>query len=321
MDLLLIGGTHFVGRHVVEQAVAAGHQVTVFHRGASEPGERYPDVEHVHGDRDADLGSLRGRSFDWVVDVCGYVPRVVRGTVELAAAPRYLFVSTESVYAEPLPPVVDERSPLATLEDPTVEEVTWQTYGPLKVLCEQVVVDAYGERALLVRPGYVVGPHDPTDRFTWWMRRAAAGGAMPAPDGPDYPVQLTDGRDLGAFMVRLIEAGANGAFNADGPPVPLGDLLDSAARVAGTRVDPVWIPERWLSDHGFDDGVAFPIWESGDGGRARMDASKAVASGLTHRDLESTIRDTLAWDRARGLPELAAGLSPEREAELLAAFG
>jgi 2'-hydroxyisoflavone reductase len=320
MRILVIGGTQFVGRHLVEQAVERGHEVGVFHRGGSEPSDDgFPSVEHLHGDRDGGLDALDGRTWDWVIDVCGYVPRVVRASAELGAAPRYLFVSTESVYAEPLPPVVTEESPLAEMDDPTVEAITGETYGPLKVLCERAVADVYGAQALVVRPGFVVGPHDPTDRFTWWVRRVARGGRMPAPGGQEYPFQFTHGRDLGAFMVTLVEAGASGAFNADGEPVGLGDLLETIARVAGTQVEPVWAPESWLDEHGIDD-EAFPMWEPGASGLVTMDASKARAHGLDHRSLERTVRETLEWDRSRGLPPLTAGLTAEDEASLLTAF-
>jgi 2'-hydroxyisoflavone reductase len=319
MRILVIGGTHFVGRHAVEQAVARGHEVTVFHRGTSEPSDGYPDVEHVHGDRDGGLERLGGRTWDWVVDVCGYVPRIVRASAELAAAPRYLFVSTESVYAEPLPARVTEESPLATMADPTVEEITWETYGPLKVLCERAMQERYGDQALVVRPGYVVGPHDPTDRFTWYVRHAAVGGRMAAPSGPDYHFQFTHGQDLGAFMVTLAEAGASGAFNADGESVRLGDLLATIARVAGVEVEPIWVPESlFVAPTSFEDEDPFPMFEPGEEGRATVDASKARANGLVHRSLERTVRETLEWDRARGLPELKTGLTTEAEAELLA---
>lgn len=321
MRILVIGGTHFVGRHLVERAAARGHEVTVFHRGGSELSEPgYPEVEHVHGDRDGGLEPLRGRTWDWVVDVCGYVPRVVQASVELGAAPRYLFVSTESVYAEPLPPRVTEESPLATMADTTVESITWETYGPLKVLCERVVQERYGDDALVVRPGYIVGPYDPTDRFTWYVRRAAQGGRMPLPSGPDEPFQFTHGQDLGAFMVALAEAGASGPFNVDGEPVRLGDLLDTVTSVADSEVEPVWLPRAALEGVGPSDDEPFPMWEPTEGPPSVMDASKARAHGLVHRSIEATVRETLEWDRARGLPKLAAGPSAEVEAELLSRF-
>jgi 2'-hydroxyisoflavone reductase len=317
MRLLVIGGTEFVGRHIVEAAVAAGHDVTVFHRGRTEPGD-LPSVEHVHGDRDGDLGALAGRSFDAVVDVCGYQPRVVRLSVGALAdaVERYCFISSESVYAEPLPPVVTEDAPLATLgaaEGPSA----W--YGPLKVLCERVVRAGFGERALLVRPGYVVGPHDSTDRFTSWVRRVALGGTILAPgDGTDH-VQFVDARDLGAFVVRLLEDGATGAFNVDGPPMTVADLLEAIARACGTAPRILWLSPEELRRRHLEE--AFPMWEGPALGAAVVDTSRARAAGLVSRPVEETVADTLAWDRARGLPPLRAGLDPEREARLVAELG
>ncbi len=315
MRLLLIGGTRFVGRHVVEAAVAAGHDVTVFHRGLSEPPD-LPEVEHVHGDREGGLDALAGRTWDAAVDACGYAPRIVRLSVDALArgAERYCFVSSESVYAEPLPPVVTEEAPLATLGASSGE---WGWYGPLKVLCERVVRARLGaDRSLVVRPGYVVGPHDPTDRFTSWVRRASLGGTMVAPgDGGDR-VQVIDGRDLGAFVVRLLEDGATDAFNADGPPVTLRELLDTCIRVAGSDTNVVWIPADVVEGRRLAE--LFPIWEAGASGAAVMDTTRARSAGLRTRPLEETIADTLAWDRDRGLPPLGAGPSPELEAALAA---
>jgi len=317
MRLLVLGGTEFVGRHIVEAAVASGHGVTVFHRGRTEPGD-LPPVEHVHGDRDGGLGALAGRTFDAVVDVCGYQPRVVRLSVGALAdaVERYCFISSESVYAEPLPPVVTEEAPLATLG---AAEGPWGWYGPLKVLCERVVTARFGERALLVRPGYVVGPHDPTDRFTSWVRRVARGGAILAPgDGSDH-VQFVDGRDLGAFVVRLLEQGASGPFNVDGPPMTMAELLAAIARACGTAPRVVWLPPELVRERHLEE--AFPMWEGPALGASVIDTSRARAAGLVTRPVEETVADTLAWDRARGLPPLRAGLDPEREARLLAELG
>jgi 2'-hydroxyisoflavone reductase len=317
MRLLLIGGTEFVGRHIVEAAVAAGHEVTVFHRGRTEPAD-LPPVEHVHGDRDGGLDALAGRAFDAVVDVCGYRPRVVRLSVDALAGSvdRYCFISSESVYAQPLPPVVTEDAPLATLG---AAEGPGGWYGPLKVLCERVVEAVFGERALLVRPGYVAGPHDPTDRFTSWVRRVARGGAILAPgDGSDH-VQLIDARDLGAFVVRLLETGASGPYNADGPPMTMAEFLAAIARSCGTAPRVVWLPAPVVRERHLEE--AFPLWEGPTLGGSVMDTSRARAAGLVNRPLEETAADTLAWDRARGLPPLTAGLDPEREARLLAELG
>lgn len=318
MRLLLIGGTEFVGRNIVEQALPAGHEVTVFHRGRSEPVELAP-VEHVHGDRDGDLGALAGRTWDAVVDVCGYVPRIVRASAETLAGAvgRYCFISTESVYAEPHAPVVTEDAPLATTEDPAAEEVTDENYGGLKVLCEQEVQDVYGERSLLVRPGYVVGPHDTTDRFTSWVRRASRGGRMLAPGEPEGTLQFVDARDLGAFVVRLLELEATGAFNGDGVPISTGEFLRTCVDVAGSGTEVVWVPTAAVLER--DLAELFPVWEAGLSGSVVMEAAKARAAGLRNRPVEETVRATLEWDRARGLPEpMRAGPTPEREAELLA---
>lgn len=313
MRLLTIGGTQFVGRHVVEQAVAAGHEVTVFHRGASEPDD-LPPVEHLHGERDGGLDVLTGRSWDAVVDVCGYAPRIVRLSANalVDSVGRYCFISSESVYAEPFPPVVTEEAPLATLGG---AEGDWSWYGPLKVRCERVVETVFGERALLVRPGYVVGPFDTTDRFTSWVRRSSLGGTMVAPGTGEDVFQFVDGRDLGAFVVRLLEQGASGAFNADGEPLTLDGFLATCARVAGGDTHVTWISEERVREQHLEE--LFPMWEGGGFGDVVMDASKGRAAGLVNRPAEETIADTLTWDRERGLPPLKAGLTPEREADLV----
>lgn len=317
MRVLVIGGTEFVGRHIVEAAVSRGHEVAVFHRGRTEPGD-LPPVEHVHGDRDGGLGALAGRAFDVAVDVCGYRPRVVRLSVGALAdaVERYCFISSESVYAEPLPPVVAEDAPLARLG---VAEGPGGWYGPLKVLCERVVQAGFGERAVLVRPGYVVGPHDPTDRFTSWVRRVARGGAILAPgDGTDH-VQFIDARDLGAFVVRLLEGGASGPCNADGPPMTMAELLGTLARACGTSPRVVWLPADVVRERHLED--TFPMWEGPVLGASVMDTSRARSAGLVNRPVEETVADTLAWDRSRGLPPLRVGLDPERESRLLAELG
>ncbi|MGE5459900.1 MAG: NAD-dependent epimerase/dehydratase family protein [Solirubrobacterales bacterium] len=315
MRILTIGGTRFVGRHVVEQAVAAGHEVTVFHRGDAEP-EDLPPVQHVHGDRDGGLGALEGKTWDAVVDVCGYAPRVVRVSADalLGSVGRYCFISSESVYAEPLPPRVTEDAPLATLA--AADDGEWSWYGPLKVLCERVVETVFAERALVVRPGYVVGPRDTTDRFTSWVRRSSLGGTMLAPGTGEDTFQFVDGRDLGAFVVRLLEDDASGAYNADGEALTLAGFLDTCVRVtaAGTQIR--WVSEERVRQTHLEE--LFPMW---DPGSAVMDASRGRAAGLANRPAEETIADTLAWDRARGLPALEAGPTPVREAQLLAELG
>ena len=202
MRLLVIGGTHFVGRAVVEDAVARGHAVTVFHRGGTEP-DGFPDAEHVHGDRDGGLDPLRGRSWDVVLDTCGYMPRVVRASAELLAdgVEHYGFISTLSVYPDDTPGGMNEETPIYGPPFPDTEEITEASYGPLKAACEAEVQAAFPGRCLIVRPGYIVGPHDPSDRFTSWVRRAAAGGPMLAPRPSSEALQVVDARDLGAFTL------------------------------------------------------------------------------------------------------------------------
>ncbi|HEY1335694.1 MAG TPA: NAD-dependent epimerase/dehydratase family protein, partial [Myxococcaceae bacterium] len=281
-------------------------------------------VERFLGDRDGELGSLGGREFDAVLDTCGYVPRVVRDSARLLAdsTNRYLFVSSESVYADMSGPGQDENAPLATMEDPADETVTDDSYGPLKVLCENEVAAALPGRALIVRPGYIVGPNDPTDRFTWWVRRSTSGGEMLAPGPPDLLMRFIDVRDLGSWMLSLLERSVTGVFNADGPgePVTANGLVSTARSLTGTDTRVTWIDHEFLLEAGLrPDSAEMPLWLPGPEWAARFDATRAVESGLTYRPVEDTVGDTLAWDRSRG-GSLKTGLSPQREAELLASW-
>lgn len=323
MRFLVIGGTGFLGRHVVAAMLAAGHEVTMFNRGVTDS-ELFPEVERVRGDRDGGLEPLRGWHGHFVIDTCGYVPRLVRESAELLdpMAAMYCFISTESVYAEPWPERVTERSPLGRIEDPTTETVDEDTYGPLKALCERAVHDVYGdERTLIVRPGLIVGPHDPTDRFTHWVRRVASGGEVLAPDSPEYRAQFIDVRDLAAWIVLMVERGMGGVFNADGPPVRFGDLLEACRGVSGSDATFTWAPEEWLLERGVKQWSDVPLWIAGPAGKAMFDVSKAVANGLSHSPIEATIQATLEWDRGRVRPKpMLAGLSAEREAGFLSAW-
>lgn len=322
MRLLVIGGTHFVGRAVVDAADARGHEVTVFHRGPSEP-EGFPDVEHLHGDRDGGLAALRGREWDAALDTCGFVPRVVRDSARLLAdaVGTYGFVSSLSVLPDDAPPGANEDTPTHQPPFPQTEEITNESYGPLKVACEREATAAFPGRCLIVRPGYIVGPNDPTDRFTYWVRRAAAGGEMLAPGPGDGAIEVVDVRDLGAFMLDHLEAGAAGTFGVVGPGEPLtwSAFVGTARSVGGSGTTPVWVARRFLEAELADDidGV-LPLRDYPYEGLHRYDGSRAIAAGLRHRPLEETIADTLAWDRGRG--PLKAGLSSERERELLDAW-
>jgi 2'-hydroxyisoflavone reductase len=299
MRLLVLGGTKFLGRHVVAHALADGHEVTTFTRGRTNP-ELFPDVEHLRGDRDGGLDALQGGEWDGVVDTSGYVPRIVRQSAELLrdAVRRYVFVSTISVYAEP--------------EDEPDDEDVQAHYGALKRACERVVEQVYGERGTSVRAGLIAGPHDPTDRFTYWARRLAAGGDVLAPGRPEQPVQLIDARDLAAWLVRLALHGPGGTFDATGPQRTLGDVLE---RLRGSS-SLVWVEEP----EGVTPWTELPLWLPADGWfLMQRDVSAAQAAGLSCRRLEETARDTEAWDR--GEPGGRPTLTREREAELLGSAG
>jgi 2'-hydroxyisoflavone reductase len=325
MQLLVIGGTRFVGRHLVEAALARGHSITLFNRGQSNP-DLFPQIERLHGDRDGDVWPLKDRQWDAVIDTCGYVPRIVRKSVELLAnaVDHYTFISSISVYAEDGPIGMNEDSPVGTLSDETIETITDQTYGPLKVLCERAVQQHFADRALIVRPGLIVGPHDPTDRFTYWPHRIARGGEVLAPGDPQQPVQFIDVRDLGDWIVRMIESRQGGAFNATGPnyTLPMNQLLEECVQVANSDAHLTWVDEKFLIEAGVAAWSDLPVWAGEkELSFVTIDCSRAMARGLTFHSLATTIRDTLTWDAARpGDHAWRAGLNPEREAAVLSAW-
>jgi 2'-hydroxyisoflavone reductase len=319
MRLLVLGGTKFLGRHAVDSALAQGHDVTIFTRGETNP-ELFPEVEHLTGDRDGGLEALRGREWDGVVDTSGYVPRVVRQSAELlrGAVDRYVVVSSISVYADPSKPL-DESSPVLELDDPASERIE-EDYGPLKGAVERVVADVYGDRGTAVRAGLIVGPHDPTDRFTYWPRRLAEGGDVLAPGDPSAAVQFVDARDLGAWLVHLAEHGPGGTFNATGPaaPLTLGDLLERAIAALGADATLHWVDDQRLLDAGVGAWMELPLWLPGaeHAGMMNADVRRAIDSGLRFRPVEETVRDTLAWSREAG--EQRPTLSREKERAILA---
>jgi len=323
VKLLVIGGTRFVGRAFVEQAVGHGHDVAVFHRSVSEP-EDFAAVEHLHGDRDGQLGLLRGRSWDAVLDTCAYIPRAVREAAVVLQdfAGHYTLVSTLSVHPDDMPAGSTERAAIHRPPFPQTEMVTEQTYGPLKVACEHEAKAAFGNRCLIIRPGYIVGPHDPSDRFTFYVRRAAGGGEMAAPGPPDAPLQVIDVRDLAAFMLGRVEAADSGVFGVAGPGECIGmrDVLETARDVADADTTFTWMSEGFLDAAGDQAQEWFPMWEPRFPGVHTYDAAKAVAAGLRCRPFAETVADTLAWDQERGQPDLRAGLTAEMERELLATW-
>jgi 2'-hydroxyisoflavone reductase len=319
--LLVIGGTHFVGRALVEDAVTRGHYVTVFHRGPAEP-EGFPKVEHVHGDRDGGLDPLRGRTWDVAIDTCGYVPRVVRDSARLLsnAVASFIFISTLSVYPDHAPAGGTEETPTHQPPFPDTEEITAESYGPLKAACELEAQNAFPGRCLVVRPGYIVGPHDPSDRFTYWVRRAASGGRMLAPGPMEQPLQVVDVRDLGAFTLDRMEEGRDDVFGVVGPREPLnwGEALTAVVKAGRGSTKLVWVDAPFLQARVKEEDGELPLWDIDYPGLHSFDAGKAIAAGLRHRPIAETIADTLAWDRGRGV--LKAGLTPERERELLQAW-
>jgi len=323
MDVLIIGGTGFLGRHLVETALGEGHRPTLFNRGLTEPG-LFPEVEKIEGNRNGDISVLRGRSWDAVIDTCGYVPRVVRASAGLlaGAVDHYTFVSSISVYSDDISPGADEEAPVRELQDPTVEEVTGETYGGLKALCERAAEQEMLGRVLNVRPGLISGPHDPTDRFTYWPRRMAAGGEVLAPDHKGRRVQYIDVRDLATWIVKMSAEHRTGTYNATGPDYELqmGRLLEECEAVGGA--EPVWVSEDFLKEKGVEPFTELPLWVPREYAALQaIDCGRAIEAGLTFRPLSETIEDVLDWDRAtRAGREPAAGLRPERERELLRAW-
>ena len=325
MDLLILGGTGFLGRHLVEAALEGGHRITIFNRGLSGPG-LFPEVEKIEGDREGDLSVLLGRRWDAVIDTCGYVPRVVSASAGLlaGAVDHYTFVSSISVYSDDLAAGADEEAPVRELLDPTLEEVTGETYGGLKALCERAAEEMMPDRVLNVRPGLISGPHDPTDRFTYWPRRIAAGGEVLAPDHRERKVQYIDVRDLAAWIVRMSAEHRTGTYNATGPDYELemGRLLEKCEAVGGAGAEAVWVSEDFLEEKGVEPFTELPLWLPREyAAMQTIDCGKAIEAGLTFRPLSETIEDVLGWDRAtKAGREPAAGLRPEREQELLRAW-
>jgi 2'-hydroxyisoflavone reductase len=320
MRLLILGGTIFLGRHVVDAALAAGHEVTTFTRGRS--GAPPDGVEALHGDRDGGLDALRGREWDAVIDTSGYVPRIVDAGAELLAdaAGHYVFVSSCSAYAGHGEPGMDEGAPLGELPADHGEDVGTY-YGELKAACERVVEACFPGRALNVRSGLLVGPHDPTGRFTSWVLRGARGDELLAPAPADQPFQVVDARDMAAWLVAAAQARVSGAMNATGEVAPLSELVRACA-TEGTRV--TWVDEAFLLEQGVEPWTELTVWIAPAANRdlrgfLALDVSRAIGAGLRFRPLAETVRDTLAWARATAEPGPLRP-APERERALLDAW-
>ena len=332
MKLLIIGGTRFLGRHLVTSALERHHEVTLFNRGTH---SSETNVETIHGDRHTDIAKLRGRRWDAVIDVFGMLPNAVRSAAEVLAdsVDRYIFISTQNVYADVSKPGVTETSPLATLTSTQLDEAYaidrsgepsyGKLYGGLKALCEQAAEEVMPDRVLIIRPGLIVGPHDYTDRFTYWVVRVARGGEVLAPDRPDRFVQLIDVRDLAEWTMLMIEHKETGAYNANRPPktFTMKNVLDECKAVSQSDASFTWASEEFLLQNGVAAWSEMPLWLPEEAaphlkGFMFVNCDKAVGAGLNFRSLRDTIGATLTWYQT-DCRKLKAGLDPDKEEALL----
>ena len=321
MRILIVGGTAFVGRHIAQAALDAGHEVTLFHRGQT-GADLFPQATHLFGDRNRDLSPLAGLRFDATIDVSGFFPRQVRS---LAAAldgrgGRHVFISSMSVYTDSVPRYYDETAPLAEISDPDATEITVQNYGGLKVACERASTELFGPDTTIIRPTYVIGPHDPSCRFNYWVGRLATGGTVLAPGDPDDPIQVIDARDQASWIVSLLERSITGTFHSPSPPPPFGFgqlLAEISAEVAPDGTELVWVDSEFLVAHEVD-GDALPLWAEGDDAGLNLNTGNpaaAFAAGLTPRPLRQTVAEIWAADPVLTWP---GRLTPDREEKLLA---
>ena len=337
LQILILGGTGFTGPYQVKYALARGHKVTVFNRGQTHPGELPPEVEQLTGDRNGQLDALKGRKWDVAIDNPTMLPKWVRDAAEILKGnvERYVFISTISVYGENTKAGIDETAPVAKYEGKdamaetrdTVVASQFALYGPLKALSEAEAEKWFPGKALVIRPGLIVGPRDESDRFTYWPVRIDRGGEVLAPGNPADPVQFIDGRDLAEWTIRMVEQGETGIYNATGPATPLGvgGMLEGIKSALGSEAKFTWVPADFLEKQKVAPWSDMPVWvpPSGEeGGLGAVSIKKALAKGLTFRPLAVTARDTLAWFKSQPKErqeKLKSGITPEREAEVLAA--
>jgi len=325
MRILILGGTTFLGRHLVDAAVARGHEVTILTRGRRDP-QPFPEVERLRGDRlTDDLAALGDRTWDSAIDTSGIAPRAVRNTLKYlqGSVGHYIYLSSISAYEDFGLPGITENDPLRPpLLDDQASIETGDDYGALKSGCEQILGGALGEQLAIIRPSLIVGPHDPTDRFTYWVRRIGQGGDVLAPAPPEQWVQIIDARDLAAWLIKSCETGRSGVYNVGTPEksLTLDKVLDECARV--TRSDALidWVHEDFLLEAGVTPWTDLPLWipakEAPMRGFTSMDTRRAASAGLKCRPLAATVRDLWSWDRSRQT-DLKAGLTADRESQLL----
>ena len=333
--LLILGGTRFLGPALVDAAKAKGWTITLFNRGKSDP-TIFPELEQIRGDRNTDdVKKLAGRRWDAVVDTSGFFPRQIRSVAAVLGGNvgQYVFISSISVYRLPMKAGLDESAAVATLPPGTdvdrIDSISEGNYGPLKYLCEVEAEKGWPKRALAIRPGYLVGARDSSDRFTYWPVRVEKGGEVLAPGRPADPIQFIDVRDLGDWIVRMVDSGTNGTFHATGPKerLGMGRFLEAVKKATGSNATFTWVDEKTMADLKLNaEGGDFPIWASPTGeeaGVSDVSAARALKAGLTFRPLESTVKETLSWWKSlpeKRRAELRAGISPEREAAALAAL-
>ncbi|WP_330219522.1 NAD-dependent epimerase/dehydratase family protein [Peribacillus muralis] len=337
MKILILGGTRFLGRFLVKAAIEKGHDVTLFNRG-SDP-DIFREIEQIRGDRDGGLETLEGRQWDAVIDTSGFIPRTVsKSSRLLKQVNHYTYISSISVYKDPINPGIDENGEVQTLKDEDVEEVTRGTagpiygeyYGPLKSLGERAAEKELPGKVLSIRAGQIVGPYDYTDRLPYWIKRIAEGGEILSPGRPDRPIQIIDARDLAQWIIQMIEKNITGVFNATGPDYTLtmGQLLENCKKITRSNADFTWVSEKFLLDNKVEPWGEMPLWIPEDfplaGGKEPLNGflavanKKAINNGLTFRPLSETLEDTWNWEKGR--PESAnrkAGMHIKYEHDLL----
>lgn len=328
MNILILGGTVFLGRALVEDAKRRGHTITLFNRGLTNGG-LFPDVEKLYGNRDGDLAALEGRRWDVVIDTCGFVPRVVRQSVNLLArnVGQYVFISSISVYEDASQPGTREEAATQRLDVEVVDESNSAYYGPFKAMCERVVGSSMLGRYLIVRPGLMVGPHDQTDRFSYWPHRIAQGGEVLAPGRPERPVQFIDVRDVASWILNQVEKNQHGVFNVASPDgwATMGSVLQACVDTTQSGAELKWVPEDFLLQNSVGEWIELPLWLSESdpsvAGFLRFDVRRALQTGLKLHPVEDTIRDTLAYVKTWPHDRVwQAGMSRARERDLLNIF-